>query len=55
MKTATAGQGLCFVRADFHDKYAFQVLGLNQLYCNVLSNNLRSLNLSKARASLRSV
>ena len=30
-------------------KYAFQVLGLNQLYCNVLSNNLRSLNLFKSK------
>lgn len=27
--------------------YAFQILGLNQLYCNVLSNNLRSLGLFK--------
>lgn len=30
-------------------KYAFQILGLNQLYCNVLSNNLRSLNLFKSK------
>lgn len=30
-------------------KYSFQVLGLNQLYCNVLSNNLRSLNLFKSK------
>lgn len=29
--------------------YAFQTLGLNQLYCNVLSNNLKSLNLFKKK------
>ena len=30
-------------------RYAFQVLGLNQLYCNVLSSNMRSLNLFKSK------
>lgn len=30
-------------------KYAFQILGLNQLFCNVLSNNMRSLNLFKSK------
>lgn len=30
-------------------KYAFQILGLNQLYCNILSNNMRSFNLFKSK------
>ena len=43
MKTATAGRlSSCALTSLI--KYAFRVLGLNQLYCNVLSNNLRSLN-----------
>lgn len=29
--------------------YAFQVLGLNQLYCNVLANNLKSFNIFKKK------
>ncbi len=29
--------------------YSFQTIGLNQLYCNVLSNNQRSLNLFKSK------
>ncbi len=30
-------------------RYSFQILGLNQLYCNILSNNTRSLNLFKSK------
>lgn len=30
-------------------KYSFQVIGLNQLYCNVLANNIKSLNLFKSK------
>ena len=30
-------------------RYSFHILGLNQLYCNVLSNNTRSLNLFKSK------
>lgn len=30
-------------------KYSFQVIGLNQLYCNVLSSNIKSLNLFKSK------
>lgn len=29
--------------------YAFQVLGLNQLYCNILANNLKSFNIFKKK------
>ena len=30
-------------------RYSFQILHLNQLYCNILSNNLRSMNLFKSK------
>ena len=30
-------------------RYSFQILGLNQLYCNILSTNVRSLNLFKSK------
>ena len=43
------GQGYASCALTSMIKYAFQVLGLNQLYCNVLSNNLRSLNLFKSK------
>ena len=43
------GQGYASAALTEMIKYAFQILGLNQLYCNVLSNNLRSLNLFKSK------
>lgn len=43
------GQGYASAALAEMIKYAFQILGLNQLYCNVLSNNLRSLNLFKSK------
>lgn len=30
-------------------RYAFQILYLNQIYCNILSNNIRSMNLFKSK------
>lgn len=43
------GQGYASGALTAMIRYAFQVLGLNQLYCNVLSNNMRSLNLFKSK------
>ena len=43
------GQGYASAALTEMIKYAFQILGLNQLYCNVLSNNLRSLNLFRSK------
>ena len=43
------GQGYASAALTEMIKYALQILGLNQLYCNVLSNNLRSLNLFKSK------
>ena len=43
------GQGYASAALTEMIKYAFQILGLNQLYCNVLSNTLRSLNLFKSK------
>ena len=46
---ADRGQGYASGALTAMIKYAFQVLGMNQLYFNVLSNNLRSLNLFKSK------
>ena len=43
------GQGYASGALTAMIRYAFQVLGLNQLYCNVLSSNMRSLNLFKSK------
>ncbi len=43
------GQGFASSALGVLIRYAFQVLGLNQLYCNVLTNNPRSLNLFKGK------
>lgn len=43
------GQGYASGALTAIIKYSFQVLGLNQIYCNILSNNLRSLNLFKSK------
>ena len=43
------GQGYASAALTEMIKYAFQILGLNQRSCNVLSNNLRSLNLFKSK------
>lgn len=46
---ADQGRGYASGALSAMIKYAFQILGLNQLYCNVLSNNMRSLNLFKSK------
>lgn len=46
---ADQGRGYASGALSTMIKYAFQILGLNQLYCNVLSNNMRSLNLFKSK------
>lgn len=43
------GQGYASSALQALIKYAFQILHLNQLYCNILSNNLRSMNLFKSK------
>jgi diamine N-acetyltransferase len=43
------GQGYASSALQALIRYSFQILGLNQLYCNVLSNNTRSLNLFKSK------
>lgn len=43
------GQGYASNALTSIIKYSFQILGLNQLYCNVLANNMRSLNLFKSK------
>lgn len=43
------GQGYASAALMSIIKYAFQILGLNQLYSNVLSGNTRSLNLFKSK------
>lgn len=43
------GQGYASSALAALIKYAFQVLHLNQLYCNILSNNIRSTNLFKSK------
>ena len=43
------GQGYASAALTEMIKYAFQILGLNPLYSNLLSNNLRSLNLFKSK------
>lgn len=43
------GQGYASSALQALIRYSFQILGLNQLYCNILSNNMRSLNLFKSK------
>lgn len=43
------GQGYASNALTLLIRYCFQVLNLNQLYCNILSNNIRSLNLFKSK------
>ena len=43
------GQGYASAGLNELITYDFQILGRNQRYCNVLSNNLRSLNLFKSK------
>ena len=43
------GQGYASSALQALIRYSFQILGLNQLYCNILSNNVRSLNLFKSK------
>ena len=43
------GQGFASSALGALILYSFQTLGLNQLYCNVLSNNQKSINLFKSK------
>lgn len=43
------GQGYASAALTSIIKYAFQILGLNQLYSNVLSSNTKSMNLFKSK------
>ena len=43
------GQGYASSALQALIRYSFQFLGLNQLYCNILSNNTRSLNLFRSK------
>lgn len=43
------GQGYASSALQALIRYSFHILGLNQLYCNILSNNTRSLNLFKSK------
>lgn len=43
------GQGYASSALQALIRYSFHCLGLNQLYCNVLSNNVRSLNLFRSK------
>lgn len=43
------GQGYASSALVALTRYCFQLLGLNQLYCNILSNNMRSINLFKSK------
>lgn len=47
--TEEQGQGYASSALSALINYCFHSMGLNQLYCNILSNNLRSLNLFKSR------
>lgn len=46
---ADRGQGYASSALSELTKYCFHVLHLNQLYCNILSNNIRSLCLFKSK------
>lgn len=43
------GQGYASSALAALIRYAFHILNFNQLYCNILSNNIRSLNLFRAK------
>lgn len=43
------GQGYASSALQALIRYSFQILGLNQLWCNILSNNTRSLNLFRSK------
>lgn len=43
------GQGYASSALQALIRYSFQILGLNQLWCNILSNNTRSINLFRSK------